>query len=137
MGSFSGIFTIVSIVLGLFALFVFYQFMVTSMDAKKREIGIMRSMGATRMDIYRIFGLESGLAAVLMFVLGTLLTVLCIKIGNGALQDQIGIGTTVLHFGFRQILILLICTFLGALVADILPIRRMMKKKPVELIRDL
>ncbi len=71
----------VSLGFAVFSGLLLMNFLLVGLDARKQEIGILREMGASRMDIVRICFMESGIIATINYV-GSLLCIggLCIGI---------------------------------------------------------
>ena len=132
---FSSIFLYVGLVLAVFAILLFSNFITVSISQKRREIGILRAVGARSLDVFKIFFSESlviaGICSVLS-IMGSI--VVC-----GVLNTELGaaIGASIFVFGIASILIILAIALLTAFLATFLPVYNAAKKKPVESIRAI
>lgn len=133
--SFVTIFQYIAIGLAIFAIVMFYNFISTSIVQKKKEIGIMRALGARGKDVFYIFFCESAFVASMIFILSVIFTFGMVELGNIILQRQLGIIVSILHFGGRQVLLLLILSVSVAVISSIIPICKIAAKKPIEAMR--
>ncbi len=131
----SQVFLYIGLVLAVFAALLLSNFISVSISQKKKEIGILRAVGARGLDVFKIFFSESffiALLCILLSVVGTILT--C-----GLMNREIGasIGASLFTFGAPSLLILMGIALATTLVATILPVWNAARKKPVESIRAL
>jgi predicted lysophospholipase L1 biosynthesis ABC-type transport system permease subunit len=111
--------------------------MLVSMADRKREIGILRSIGLTRNEIMQIFFTESFLICLVAFVIGSIAGV---HLANN-IFNYIDIGSSkYLFFGTMRtppvvIFAASIIVFAVGLAAGILPARRAAKLAPVDALR--
>lgn len=111
------------------------NFIATSISYKKREIGILRAVGARSSDVFKIFFSESLIIALINFLLSTA-AVFIATIGINNMMRNEGIRITLLNFGIRQLALMLLISVAVALVASFLPVNRIARKKPVDAIKD-
>lgn len=130
------VFLYIGIGFALFAALLMANFITTSIHYKRQEIGILRAIGSRSNDVFRIFFSESFVIAMINFALSAFLCALAVHIINTVLRKYAGILITVLHFGIRQILLLLVISIGIAAVASFLPVRKVAAKKPIDAIRD-
>lgn len=131
----STIFFYVGLVLAIFAILLFSNFISVSISQKRREIGILRAVGARSLDVFKIFFSESLVIAAicsLLSIVGS--TVLC-----GVLNTELGsaLGASIFVFGIASVLIIFAIALLTAFLATFLPVWNAAKKKPVDSIRAL
>lgn len=116
-------------------LFMFYYASGTVND-KRREIGILRALGASRLDIGKIFACEHGTFVVgtvaISSAIGAVLTVLL----NNSFTKVYGIGTSFISFGIRQIAVIAAVALLAIVVGVAAPLIKLLIKKPVDVIAD-
>lgn len=108
-----------------------------SVFERTKEIGVMKAIGASRLDIFRIIWLETTLICVIGGIAGNIIAIL---------------GTSIVEYTLRQVLpyapggklvfitpLLLVSSFIGAVVAGLLagiyPALRASSMRPVEAIR--
>ena len=132
----SDVFMYIGIFFAVFAALMLANFIGTSIAYKKQEIGILRAIGSRGNDVFRIFFAESFIIASVNFLLSAIGTALVTSSINRALRESAGLLITVLHFGLRQILLLLAISLAVAAVASFLPVRRIASKRPIDAIRN-
>ena len=112
-----------------------FNFISTSISVKRKEIGVLRAVGARGTDVFKIFFAEAFIIAMICFVISAIASgVLCIVL-NGVFAGAINLS--VLNYGPVQILLILGISVVVAFVATILPVFFAAKKPPVESIRAL
>ena len=131
----SQVFVWVGLALAVFSSFLLMNFISTSISYKKREIGILRAVGARSSDVFKIFFSEAFIIAIINFVLATAASLTTVLILNNYMRNQ-GINITLLSFGIVQVLIMLGISVLVAAIASFLPVYKIAHKKPVDAIKD-
>ncbi len=124
--------------LGLFSIIIggigVMNTMYTSVLERRREIGIMKAIGATNSDVLNIFVIESGMIGVIGGIVG-----LMIGIGLAKLVEILAIQS-----GFKMLKIYVSLEFVGAallfafllgVIAGVLPARQASKLNPAEALR--
>ena len=119
-----------------FAALLMANFISTSIHYKRQEIGILRAIGSRSNDVFRIFFSESFVIAMINFVLSAAVCAGIVFLINYLLRREAGILITVLHFGVRQLLLLVVISLGIAALASFLPVHRIASKKPIDAIRD-
>ena len=119
---------IVAAVFSVFAALLMMNFLNVSLDFKKKDIGILRALGARRKDVIVICLIESMLIALIDLVLSIVAVVIMSVIFNKIYF------VSLLNFGFTQFaLMFLLCGGVAAL-ATVLPVVKMTNKKPIDII---
>ena len=131
----SQIFLYVGLVIAVFAVLLLSNFISTSILQKKREIGILRAVGARSIDVFKIFFSESFCITMICTLLSILGSIVVCNVLNTELAAAI--GASIFVFGFISFLILVGIAILTAVVATFLPVWKAAKKKPVDSIRAL
>ena len=121
--------------LALFSSFLLMNFISTSISYKKREIGILRAVGARSSDVFKIFFSEAFIIALINFVLASVTSIAAVIILNNYMRNQ-GINITLLSFGVVQLGLMLGISVLVAAIASFLPVYKIAHKKPVDAIKD-
>ncbi|MBO7508333.1 MAG: FtsX-like permease family protein, partial [Clostridia bacterium] len=101
---------------------------------RTKEIGILRSLGARKQDISRIFNAETIIIGLLAGMIGVLITYLLCPIINlivGSLAEV----ATIANFNPIHALILILISMILTLVSGSIPSRIASKKDPVECLR--
>lgn len=120
---------ITSLVLTVFAVLLFMSFLSSSIEIRKKELGILRALGARKKDVVKICLFESLTIACINFVpslIGVLIAVMNVN------KEFL---LTVFNVGFLQISALLIICFGVAALATILPVYKTVRRQPVDIIR--
>lgn len=130
-------FLIAGLVLALFAFLLMFNFISVSISSKKKEIGILRAIGARILDVYKIFLSESFIIASICLVLAIAGTFgLCLLL-NSILTDGTFIVISIFSFGPLSALCILGVALLTALISTIIPVALYSRKPPIESIRAL
>ena len=129
------VFLAIGIGFAVFASLLLANFIANSISYKKQEIGILRAIGSRSNDVFAIFFSESLIIAVTNFTLATIGVGIITAIINAAFRNN-GILVTVLHFGIRQVVLLLIISVGIAAVASFIPVKKIASKKPIDAIRN-
>ena len=131
----SDVFLYVGLVLALFSVLLFANFISVSISQKKREIGILRAVGARGVDVFKIFFSESFTIALISILLSTAGTVVLCNLLNAEFGAMI--GASIFVFGVASFAIMVGIAVVTAVVATLLPVWNAARKKPVESIRAL
>ncbi len=131
----STIFLYVALVLAVFAILLFSNFISASISQKKKEIGILRAVGARSTDVFKIFFSESVIISILCVFLSTVASIVFCNIINNSLAS--GIGASLFVFGFSSLAVLITVALVTVVAATFLPVFNAAKKKPVDSIRAL
>jgi putative ABC transport system permease protein len=109
--------------------------MTTSVLERKREIGIMKAIGAKNSDIFIQFFIESGLLGLVGGIVGVILGVALGFLGTQGINGFIGAETQP-EISFVLIVASLIGSFFVGAIAGIVPAMRAAKENPVEALRS-
>ncbi len=134
--SLSKIFLYVGLFFAVFAGFMLMNFISTSIAYKKREIGVLRAIGAGKKDVFSIFFSESFVIALINFALAIVATFIGAYFINRTLYDDLGFSVTLLSVGIRQIILLLVISVGVAAVSTLLPVLKIARKNPVDSINN-
>lgn len=129
------IFSIVGAIVGAFAALMFLNFISTSISYKKKEIGILRAVGAKGTDVFKIFYSETGIITLICIVLSVIATGLTCFYLNQSLTPLAEIK--IFEFGITNIASIIFVALVISLVATYIPILQASKKAPVDSIRSL
>ncbi len=119
-----------------FAVILFMTYISASVTYKKREIGILRAVGARSGDVFGIFFNEALVIALIVFALATIGSGVAVALTNSALRASYGLPITLLSYSVRQIGIILLGCVATALFASFIPVLRIARKKPVDAIKN-
>jgi len=109
--------------------------MTTSVFERRREIGVMKSVGARNSHIFLLFFIESGLLGLIGGILGIIFGILIGALGTAAISSFIG-STTTLNINFSLIFSALFGSFFIGSVSGIAPALNAAKQNPVDALRS-
>lgn len=132
----SQVFLYIGIGFAVFAALMLFNFISVSISYKKREIGILRAVGARSSDVFGIFFNESMIITIINFVLSSVVTFIVVNVINNVIRNQYGFALTLLTIGIRQFALILAVGVLVAFVASFLPVMRIAKKRPIDAIQN-
>lgn len=130
------VFLWIGVFFAVFAALLMTNFITTSIHYKRQEIGILRAIGSRSSDVFRIFFSESFLIAMINLVISGAFCCTIVTVANWAIRKYLGILVTVLHFGIRQVALLMLVSVGVAAIASFIPVKRIASKKPIDAIRD-
>lgn len=133
--SLSKVFLYVGLVLAAFAALLLSNFISVSISQKKKEIGILRAVGARSLDVFKIFFSESFTITVICIILATISSIFTCNILNTTVAIELGAALFV--FGVMSFVVLVAIAFVTTVIATFLPVWNAAKKKPVDSIRAL
>ncbi|MCD8203283.1 MAG: ABC transporter permease, partial [Prevotella sp.] len=133
----SPVILVVGIIFAVFAALLLYNFISLSIVNKKREIGILRALGAKGTDVFKIFFSESGIISVICLVLGIVLTAVVSVFINSYLSSAYALMVNMVIFGGWSVLMLFAIAVVVAFFGTFIPVRRASLLSPVYCIRSL
>lgn len=133
----SGIFLITGICCAVFSALLLFNFISVSISDKKREIGILRAVGAKSSDVLKIFLSESMIIVLICALVSTLATAITCAAVNSNISASIGITFSPFAFGILSVLMIFGIAVVTAVISTVLPVYFFSRKKPVDTIRDL
>ena len=134
---FRSIFLSIGLVMADFSCLLLFNFISVSISHKKREIGILRAVGASKYDVFRIFFAESLIIVAICFLLSVVATAIFCSVINSILIDQASLSLHVLRFGIVPLLTLLAISLITCFLSTFLPVYNTAKKAPVDGIRSV
>ena len=113
-----------------------FNFISASINAKSKEIGILRAVGARKNDVFKIFIIETLIITLSCFIVSAVLSgFLCSVINTYTLANAFMI--TLLKYSVINVLILLVVSVVVSICATIIPVSKAANKSPVDIIRAL
>ena len=128
------LFTWVSVAMVVLSALMILYYASGVVQEKRREIGILRALGAGERDIAAIFAINNGIFVVTIIVLSCLLAAVGAVLANSCIIAAYSIAATVIPFGIRQILVLAGVAIIAMVVGIAVPVIRLMRSKPVDII---
>ncbi|MGD9901466.1 MAG: ATP-binding cassette domain-containing protein [Spirochaetales bacterium] len=124
-----------SLVLLFFVLLLMYNFISVSVMNKKKEIGILRAMGARGIDVAKIFMFEGVFIAIVNIILSTIIIVLGTTVLNTSLTNTFEYKLQAITLQPTTLLLVVAMCILVVLIASALPLIRIIRMKPIDAIK--
>ncbi len=124
-------------VLALFAALLLFNFISASINAKKKDIGILRAVGARGSDVFKIFIVEGLAITLVSFALGCLGSFAVCAVVNAVIIERNVLTFSAFLFGWLNALMVFAIALVTAVVATSIPVFLNVRKKPVEAIRAI
>jgi ABC-type antimicrobial peptide transport system permease subunit len=131
----SQVFLYVGLAMAVFSALLLSNFISVSISQKKKEIGILRAVGARSLDVFKIFFSESFVIAVICVVIAIFGSSTICNILNQNVAAELGASLFV--FGIPSFAVLIFVALATTIIATFLPVWNAAKKKPVDSIRAL
>ena len=131
----ANLFLYAALALVCFSVFMLYNYISTSISNKRRSVGVLRGLGASGKDVLLTFLSESLIIALINGIFANVFASIGCMLVNSYVMNTMNIFVAFALFGWRQILLITGISLCAAVVSSALPIVKISKKKPVELIR--
>ena len=105
-----------------FAILLMFAFISASISAKKKDIGILRAIGARSADVFMIFWAEALMVALTCLILSIAVTAIICPVLNKELPDTDLINISVMDFGWLNALMMAGVSVVTATIATIIPV---------------
>lgn len=117
------IFYVAGAVMGLFAALMLFNFISSSITVKRREIGILRAVGANKSDVMKIFFTETLLITLICFIFSAVASgIICSLLNAYSLKNELMI--TILDYNALNVAILFIITLAVSFISRCSPYRK-------------
>ncbi|MEC4558914.1 MAG: FtsX-like permease family protein ['Conium maculatum' witches'-broom phytoplasma] len=124
------LFVFLSINYRIFSIVLMFNFISYSIQSKKKEIGILRVIGASSFDVIMIFMQEILIIALMIFLIAVLAIKTVICYGNQVISSLFWVD--IVEFGAKEILYVVLITFIVSFVSGLGQTLRIAHKKPIE-----
>lgn len=125
---------IVSGVSAVFVMLLLYNFISTSIVYKKKEIGILRALGARSLDVMGIFITEGMLIALIIIAVSMPVMVLSANYLTSYLYSVLPI--TLVSFTISDVALMALLTVGIIVVSSFIPVFNISRKKPIDAIKN-
>ena len=129
------LFLYASIVLACFSIFMFFNYIVTSIVNKRQSVGVLRCLGSNGKNILLIFTIESVIIAIINGLLATAFTAIGCYFVNLYIMNIMNIHIAFAIFSIRQFIIIMSVSIITAILSSLFPILNISREKPVDLVR--
>ena len=131
----SAIFGVFSIVLLAVSVIMFANFTGVSIADRRKDIGIIRAMGGSSKNVFKIFFIEGLFFVIITSILTFGITVIATIVINATLAKQVVEGAGLIFFDFYSLLFIPLISFVSMLVASFIPLRKINKMSPIDIIK--
>ena len=131
------IFLALALILGIVLILLVVNLISFSIADRKKEIGILSALGARNKDIVKIFLSETGVISLIAFVVNFVLIIGGVSLSNYLFTRHLLLGVSLLQIHLFTVLTMILASFVLLLVATLLPLRRIIRLKPIDAIRNL
>ena len=132
---FRQVFLWIGVGFGVFSALMLLNFITVSISSKKKDIGILRAIGARKSDVFKIFFAESLFIATLCSVLAIISAQVVDFFLDRYFVSEAGVS--IIQFNILTVVFIVAIALVIAFVATIIPVIHSSKKPPVESIRSL
>lgn len=129
------LFLYIALVLAVFSVFMLFNYITTSIVSKRQTIGVLRGLGSGGKDIFLMFMSESLIIAMFNGILASAIASIGCIFVNQYIINVMNISISFALFDIRQVLIIFGMSIFTAIISSAIPIIRITKEKPVDLIR--
>ena len=109
-------------------------FTISSIKSNKKNIGILRALGAKVTDIYKIFYLENFLTGIFAFIFSSIITYISCNVANNLISKNLFLNVKPIIFRFELIYEMFIIVIIIITVSFIVPVFKIAKTKPIDTI---
>ncbi len=135
IGQFVDLFLYIAIAMATFSIFMLFNYISTSIVSKRQSIGVLRGLGTGGKSIFLMFLLESLVISIISGLLASLVSYIACLFVNQYILKVMNLTIKFVLFGGRQIAIITASSLVTGFLASLIPIIRIVKEKPVALIR--
>ena len=135
ISQFVDLFLYASLIIMLFSVFMLMNYITASISSKRQTIGILRALGTNGASVFIMFLIESVIITLINGILACVVGYVASIFVNSYIIQVMSLTVNFAMFGIRQMVLIMLASMLTGLVASILPIIKIVKEKPVALIR--
>ena len=130
------VFFYISIVMGAFVAAMILNFISTSISYKKKEIGILRALGARKIDVFKVFYFEGLIMGVIDYAIAMALITVGVTVFNSFVQAEMATSVVVLGLTLKSFIVVGAVCFGVIFFASLLPVYKIASKKPIDAIKN-
>ncbi len=123
-----------SVVFGIFAFILLTNFIVNSIYYSKKTIGILRGLGARKMDVFKIFFNEGLLIGIFSTVISLIFLFIMVCFMNYYISDHLFFEIELIEFTVKNILIIVGSVITIIFLSSLLTVGKIAKMKPIDAI---
>ncbi len=134
LSTFKAVILAISIVMSLVILMLLYSFIASSITLTRKNIGILRALGAKKADTFTIYALEGFAVTIISIILSVVILLIAGPIVNAILSGYYGTYLAVLNIKWFVYLITAALATVVTVFSIVLPIRKYNNISPIEAI---
>lgn len=132
----SGLGYYASIIFGVFALILIINYIGSSIINNKKQIGILRALGARTIDVFKIFLYESTIICFISVVITYILCEVICKIGNSYIASKLFFDINIIMFNPKIFIVLFGEILIVIFIISLVVVNKISKMKPVDIINN-
>ena len=125
----------IAIALASFSVFMLFNYISVSILSRRRSVGVLKGLGSNNRNIFRIFFTESLIIAIINGAIACLTAWVGCSIVNTYIQSVMGLSISFAIYTLRQVILIMGASIVTAIVSSLIPIIKICREKPVQLIR--
>lgn len=129
--------TILYIIGGVFAIFagiLIFTFILSSINTKQKDIGILRAIGASGKDVGKIFITEAMLIILLSSVFANGLAAFILNLLNNVMTKRFRLPIVLLYVNIYSLILVFVFAIVIVILSAYIPIKRIVKITPIQAI---
>lgn len=134
MSLLSQIFFYVAILLIVLTVFYVVYYVFGIVTENKRKLGIMRALGASAFDIFKIFGIGVLLSTIILVAVSSAVTAVAAVVLNNLFINSMNITAKLISFGIEQFAVMAGVAIGATCVGVAVPVINLLHAKPVDVI---
>ncbi|MDD3241943.1 MAG: ABC transporter ATP-binding protein/permease [Bacilli bacterium] len=123
-----------SILFAIFAFFLLTSFIINSIYYSKKNIGILRALGARKTDVFKIFLNEGLIIGIISLILSIIAINIIIFISNKEISSMLFFNIKFITFSIENLLLLIGSVLVIIYVSSLFTVRKIAKMNPVDAI---
>lgn len=130
------VFVVLALIFVIFAALMMFKFISISVQHKKKQIGILRAIGARSWDVFKIFFMEALFIGLLVFGLSVASTIIISQQVNAIVMQYNILPVNLLNPGWITFSVLLGLAIVLSYIATWIPVHGIARKKPIDAINN-
>lgn len=119
-----------------FAFSLLVTFIGISISYKKKQIGILRALGAKASEVFKVFFIESFFINMISLILSIPGCLGLVKVGNMLFATTDYFSVPIFHYNWITLVVLLLIVFVGTLLSVSFFLRKIFKSEPITMIKN-
>lgn len=119
-----------------FSSLLLFNYINLSISHKKKEMGILRALGASSSDVFNIFSIEGFIIAIINFILSIIGVYIVMYLFNYFIKKEFVLCTNIYEVNFITIFSLFLISFISCFISIFIPVYNISHKTCAEVIRN-